>query len=124
MYRAMPLSLRNAATKVMMAMEYMAMRWYQHSLQGAYPTLSLKYKLPTMAVPVMAHMAHTPYSFTVEIHVVAHEAFVRSDAKVTRPPKRATNAKRALNDCTASEFMSPILTPFTPFSGGSGRIIG
>jgi hypothetical protein len=107
----------------MMAMEYMAMRWYQHNLHGAYPTLSLKYKLPTMAVEVMAHMAQIPYSRTVASQVLAHVVRTASDTNVRSPPASATNARMALNVWTASEFMGSILTPSVLFHGGSGRII-
>jgi hypothetical protein len=56
----MLLSFRIAATKEMMAMLYMQMRWYQHNLHGAYPTLSLKYKLPTIAPVVIMQINHNP----------------------------------------------------------------
>lgn len=95
-YRAMPLSFRSAATNEMMAIEYMAMRWYQHSLHGAYPTLSLKYRLPTVAVEVIAQIAHTPYWRTVASHVADHDELTASDTNVTTPAARATNDSRAL----------------------------
>ena len=77
-----------------------------------------------MAVDVMAQIAHTPYWRTVASHVADHDALTTSDTNVTSPAARATNDSRALNVCTASEFMRPILTPSSANAGGSGRIIG
>lgn len=119
----MPLSFLNAATNEMMAIEYIAIRWYQHNLHGAKPTLSLKYRLPTMAVEVMVQIAHTPYWRTVANHVAAHEPPTTSDANVMSPAASATSDNNALNVCTTSEFMGSILTPSAANAGGSGRII-
>jgi hypothetical protein len=95
------------------------MRWYQHNLHGAYPTCSLKYRLPTMAPVVIAHMIHNPEARTWASHDIAHAAFPsnRIATPVRRPPIKVPTPSKALKSCTESEFTPPFLRPFWRVGG-------
>jgi hypothetical protein len=98
------LSLRSAATNEMIAMLYMAMRWYQHNLHGAKPTFSLKYKLPTMAPVVIMQMIHKPLARTWVSHAPAHDIDFSNKraARVMIPAAKVARAKMAENSSKAS----------------------
>jgi hypothetical protein len=123
-YRAMFLSLRIAATKEIIAMLYINMRWYQHNLHGAYPTLSLKYKLPTIAPVVIMQINHNPEVRTWCNQFSAHCCVPPKKVahNVTTPPANVASAKMALNSCTASLFTVPFCRVAGQKQGHNARL--
>lgn len=113
---------RTSAVNEMMAIEYIAIRWYQHNLQGLKLATSLKYRLPIIEPNVTRKMRSDPASATVSTTTVDHLALspvMRATAE-TNPAARTTTARIPLKSCTASVFTPPFLR----LTGGGRRRMG